>query len=104
MKQANIDKILGSREDFFKYADICSINFRSLTPSIYLYQKIFEKQKMVNYQVEKLISDREFLELVYVTLVSWNMNMRGAKMVDINMFVESIQGFSKNIAQLKDNF
>lgn len=102
MKQINIDKISGSREDFFKYVDICNKNFRTLTPSIYLYQKIFEGQKEVNYQVEKLISDRKFLELVYVTLVSWNMNMRGAKMVDVNTFVESIQGFSKNISQLKD--
>lgn len=102
MKQANIDKISRSREDFFKYVEICNKNFRTLTPSIYLYQKIFEKQRMINYQVEKLISDREFLELVYVTLVSWNMNMRGAKMVDANTFVESIQGFSKNISQLKD--
>jgi hypothetical protein len=57
---------------------------------------------MVNYQVEKLISDREFLELIYVTLVSWNMNMRGAKMVDIDTFSKSIQSFSKNISQLKD--
>lgn len=102
MKKANIDKVSGSREDFFKYVDICNKNFRSLTPSIYLYKKIFEKQKMFNYQVEKLISDREFLELIYVTLVSWNMNMRGAKMVDINTFVESIQGFSKNMSQLKE--
>lgn len=101
MKQINIDKISRSRDDFFKCVGICNKNFRTLTPSIYLYQKIFEKQKEVNYQVEKLISDRDFLELIYVTLISWNMNMRGAKMVDVNTFVDSIQGFSKNIFQLK---
>lgn len=102
MKQINIDKISGSRKDFFKYVDICNKNFRQLTPSIYLYQKIFEKQSKVNYQIEKLISDREFLELIYVTLVSWNMNMRGAKMVDMDTFIESIQGRRKNISQLND--
>jgi len=102
MKQINIDNISSSRETFFKYVDICNKNFRQLTPSIYLYQKIFEKQNNANYQVEKLVSDREFLELIYVTLISWNMNMRGAKMVDADSFIESIQGFSKNISQLKD--
>lgn len=102
MKQINIDKISTSNEIFFNYVDICNKNFRTLTPSIYLYKKIFEKQKIADYKVEKLVSDREFLDLVYVTLISWNMNMRGAKMVNIDTFVESIQGFSKNIFQLKD--
>lgn len=102
MKQINIDKISTSNKIFFNYVNICNKNFRTLTPSIYLYKKIFEKQKIADYKVEKLVSDREFLDLVYVTLISWNMNMRGAKMVNIDTFVESIQGFSKNIFQLKD--
>jgi hypothetical protein len=102
MKQANIIKISRSKEDFFRYVNICNNNFRTLTPSIYLYQKIFEKQRKANYQVDKLISDREFLKLVYVTLISWNMNMRGAKMVKSDEFVESIQKFSKNIFQLNN--
>ena len=102
MKQINIDKISESKEDFFRYVNICNKNFRTLTPSIYLYLKIFENQRKVNYRVEKLIPERKFLELVYVTLISWNMNMRGARMVNSDTFVESIQGFSKNIFQLKD--
>ena len=101
MKQDNVDCLSQSRTNFFKYVDICNRNFRTLTPSIYLYKKIFERQKEVNYQVEKLLSDRDFLELLYVTLISWNMNMRGAKMVDVDTFATSIQEFSKNITQLE---
>lgn len=102
MKQINIDKISESKEVFFKYVDICNKNFRSVTPSLYLYQKIFEKQKSANYHIDKIISDRDFLELMYVTLVAWNMNMRAAKMVSLDLFSESIQGFRKNISRLED--
>ena len=102
MKQINIDKISESKEVFFKYVDICNKNFRSVTPSLYLYQKIFEKQKSANFHIEKIISNQDFLELMYVTLVAWNMNMRAAKMVSLDSFSESIQGFGKNISQLGD--
>lgn len=100
MKTENVDKLVVSRQQFFEYVTVCNRNFRSLTPSIYLYRKIFEKQEAINYQVEKLIKDKEFLELAYVTLVSWNMNMRGARMTDFNGFADSIQGFSQNITKL----
>ena len=100
MKTENIDKLVASKKQFLEYVAVCNRNFRSITPSIYLYRKIFEKQETVNYQVEKLIKDQEFLELVYVTLVSWNMNMRGARMADFNSFADSIQGFSQKIAKL----
>jgi hypothetical protein len=39
MKQDNVDRLFQSRTDFFKYVDIRNKNFRTLTPSIYLYKK-----------------------------------------------------------------
>jgi hypothetical protein len=102
MKQININKISESKEVFFQYVDICNKNFRSLTPSIYLYRKIFEKQKSAGYRVEKLILDQEFLELMYVTLVAWGMNTRAAKMVDYDTFIDSIKKFGNSISQLED--
>jgi len=100
MKTENIDKLTESREQFFKYVSICNKNFRSLTPSIYLYRKIFERQKQVDFQTVKLTGDRDFIELCYVTLVSWNMNMRGARLADFNDFAESIRKNSGIVTQL----
>lgn len=102
MKQLNIDRLTASRKIFFDYVGRCNKNFRSLTPSIYLYQKIFEKHQSAEHGLERLISDCNFLELIYVTLVSWNMNMRGAKMVDFKIFASSIQKHKKELIDLEN--
>jgi len=69
--------------------------YRSFDPGNYLYNLLLEKRKKID-----LFSD-EYLELVYTTLIAWNMNGRGAKLSDIKIFKESIRKNKSNIIKLK---
>jgi hypothetical protein len=57
-------------------------NYRPYDSGWYLY-------KLVS-QYDKNKYSHEFIELVYVTLSAWNMNSRGAKLNDFDLFKESI--------------
>jgi hypothetical protein len=57
-------------------------NYRPYDPGWYLYRLISQ------YNKDKY--SHEFIELVYVTLSAWNMNSRGAKLNDFDLFKESI--------------
>jgi len=56
--------------------------YRLYDPGWYLYRMI------INFPGNKISSD--FIELVYVTLCAWNMNSRGAKLSEYDIFEESI--------------
>ena len=58
--------------------------YRPLSPAIYLYNKL------ITYHGDKF--NRDFIELVYVTLDAWNMNSRGAKLLEFGKFENSILG------------
>jgi hypothetical protein len=57
-------------------------------PDLYFYKRIMgERRKR---PLEELFDDNYFLELVYITLVAWDMNARGAKMKYFDEFKENI--------------
>jgi hypothetical protein len=101
MKQNNIDTLTTLEKHFFEYVKICNKTYRLHTPSKYLYRKIIEAHKSVDYQVSRLLPNVDFLELVYVTLDSWGMNTRSAKLVDFNSFEASIPQFQNRLIQLE---
>lgn len=41
--------------------------------------------------MSKLLKDKEFIELIYCALDSWNMNQRGSKLVQYPIFAKSIE-------------
>lgn len=66
-------------------------------PDLYFYQKTIALRRR-NLLVE-LFDDKtdRFLELIYATLASWNMNTRGAKMKYFDGFKSSILANRKKI-------
>lgn len=58
-------------------------------PSLYFYSKILARRRGAR-SVRSFLRKRENIEWLYATLVSWDMNSRGAKMKDFDLFAESI--------------
>jgi hypothetical protein len=77
-----------------KTLKITEKNYRPYDPGWYLYKLVFE--------YDKNKYSHEFIELVYVTLSAWNMNSRGAKLNDFNLFKETIIE-NKNLLQKLQN-
>jgi hypothetical protein len=78
---AIIDTITSRISDF-------SLLYRS-GPSLYFYRRIIELRKK-RQQISDFISDNYSLEILYATLVSWDMNSRGAKLKYFDDFRKSI--------------
>ncbi len=89
MKADKLHLILESRESFFNLVKKCNGVYRLISPSLYLYKKIIEKHRLDN-DFNKLLSDDEFLELIYITLIAWNMDQRGAKLTSFDEFKKSM--------------
>lgn len=78
--------------DLLKYT---TENYRPYDPGQYLYNLI------TSYEFDEKFSDK-FIELVYTTLISWNMNQRGAKLSNYDVFKNSILQNQKTIRLLRD--
>jgi hypothetical protein len=89
MQTDKIALISQSREVFFDFVRKCNGNYRLVTPSLYLYKKIVEKHRKHG-DLNILLQDNEFLELIYITLIAWDMNRRAAKLVSFEKFKKSI--------------
>ncbi len=72
-----------------------SKEYRSYDPGWYLYRKLNEENKR-----RDIFSD-DYLELVYVTLCSWNMNQRAAKLANFEDFKRIIRESRSTILSLK---
>ena len=58
-------------------------------PSLYFYRRIMELRRTYN-SVSDFLADDRNIELLYATLVSWDMNSRGAKMLYFDDFKENL--------------
>ena len=54
--------------------DICNRVFREISPSLFLYRMITDKQ--IDLDINVLLDDYNYFELMYVTLIAWNMNTK----------------------------
>jgi len=57
-------------------------------PDLYFYKKIISKIR--NHPLKSLLKRDDFIELLYATLTSWDMNARGAKMKYFDEFKENV--------------
>lgn len=57
-------------------------------PDFYFYKEVMNLVK--NNNIKELLKDRNFIEKIYATLTSWDMNSRGAKMKYFDEFYENI--------------
>jgi hypothetical protein len=92
-KEIKYNKLTSNKNIFESSLKKTKEFYRLLDPGQYLYNLLLEKRKKID-----IFSD-EYLELVYTTLIAWNMNGRGAKLSEINKFKETIR---KNKQIIKD--
>lgn len=69
-------------------------------PSLYFYKKIMAEIK--ENKLRSLLENKKFIELIYATLVSWDMNSRGAKIKYFDDFFENIRGNKRKFLQLSN--
>ncbi|MDD4877635.1 MAG: hypothetical protein PHO02_01210 [Candidatus Nanoarchaeia archaeon] len=91
--------LLKNRDEFFNLIKKCNGTFREISPSLYLYKKIVEMHNCSK-NINELLQDNEFFELIYITLKAWNMNQRKAKLAPFNEFKKSIQDNESTINEL----
>jgi len=81
---------ISDRVSFLKLIKKNNETYRKVSPSRYFYKKIIEKHNKIK-NMSKLLKDKEFIELIYCALDSWNMNQRGSKLVQYPIFAKSIE-------------
>ncbi len=69
-------------------------------PSLYFYQKTISKVR--NNDLETLLGDKNFTELLYATLMAWDMDSRGASLKDFKDFRENINKNKKAVLELSE--
>lgn len=94
----NYKNTFNNKEDFLSFVEICNTQYRRYSPSTVLYKGIVEKHR--EYSLNKLLSQDSFYELLYATLISWNMNQRGARLSDFEAFKKSIFNVRFELIQL----
>ncbi|MDD3178340.1 MAG: hypothetical protein PHR26_02365 [Candidatus ainarchaeum sp.] len=88
-----LNKILNSEKFLKKVIITVKKEYRPYDPGNYLYNLVVKNNKSI-------FEDKN-LELIYTTLISWNMNSRGARLTPINIFKKSILNNKKIIIDLK---
>ncbi len=65
------------------------VNYQNNSSSEYLYNLVLKKHK--DYELKQLLDSDEFYILLYATLDSWGMNSRGAKLIELDLFIKNIK-------------
>jgi hypothetical protein len=81
---------------------ISEINTRYRTgPDLYFYKKSIELRRK-SQNIDSFINDDYNIEILYATLVSWDMNCRGAKMKYFDNFKDNILSCTPEFQQLEE--
>ncbi len=83
-----------SKEIITSCLDKISGEYRSYDPGWYLYHELNKKRDKLD-----IFSD-DYIELIYVTLSSWNMNTRAAELAEFNAFKRLLRKNKKLILSL----
>ncbi len=96
IKSIKFERLISNKNIFEESLIKTKEFYRSFDPGNYLYNLLLTKRSKID-----IFSD-EYLELVYTTLIAWNMNGRGAKLNDIDLFKKSIRENKIQIVKLKE--
>jgi len=89
MVKLHLVSILDSKQTFQHYIDLTNQTFREESDSKSCYLRLMAKYcEAKNYK--DLFADDSYMRLAYRTLEEWNMNQRGARLVDLSEFKQSI--------------
>jgi hypothetical protein len=92
--------VFPAKTDLLKFAGLCAEEYRKKSDSLNLYHSIIVLQRYT--KLEKLVQDQNFLDLIYKTLISWDMNYRRAKLIPFPEFSASIREASARIVNLAE--
>ena len=87
-----------SLNDLMIFAGKCDSTYRKSSKSLELYREIISAHN--NFGINSLVQDSDFHNLIYRTLISWDMNNRRAKLVDFESFSSGIKAISTLIRNL----
>lgn len=94
----NINQLTRKR-NFLKFVTRTVNTYRPYDPALYLYNMLFNLRE--NHTLEELFKKEDFFFLLYATLKSWNMDQRGAKLVDFKKFKRGIKKLKSKIFELE---
>jgi len=83
---------------FFEYVDICNSKYRHGDDLMFYRELIAQHRNIPN--LGKLLDSDAFLQRLYSTLVKWDMNKRGARLVDFSIMRDSIQSYREELINL----
>lgn len=86
--------VFAKKKDLQDALDYTKNHYRPHDPGNYLYYLTF------NYKFSQKFDDK-FFELLYATLISWNMNSRAAKLSDFEKFTASILSHKDDFKKLE---
>jgi hypothetical protein len=81
-----------NRKIFLFFADYCNDKYRS-GHDLNLYRDIIKLHRS-NDNLDILLNQHSFYELIMETLRAWNMDQQGAELASVNDFKESVQSIS----------
>ena len=93
-----IDVLTQSRKVFFECVDICNQKYRQ-GDDLKDYRDIISKHRKYA-DLNVLIASDDFLHSVRATLEKWDMNKRGAKLMDLSTMCLSIRSFEEHLINL----
>jgi len=89
----NLNQVSKNKKLIYNSLNKTKQEYRPYDPGWYLYRNLLK------YKIREKFKEK-FIELAYVTLSSWNMNSRGAKLSDFEIFSRSIKDNKKEILKL----
>jgi len=95
LKLDKFNSVLENKNILESSLEKTKLEYRKFDPGQYLYNLLLNKKRVLD-----IYSD-EYLELVYTTLIAWNMNGRGAKLSDLEDFKKTIRENKEEINLLK---
>ena len=92
--------LFSTKHQFLHYVDIYNKNYRENSASNDDYSKLMRMYSPAE-DYHALLQDTAYISLAYQTLQDWNMNQRGARLVPLSTFRNSILSCVKSLDQLK---
>jgi len=96
--EREIDILTQSRRIFFECVEICNEKYRQ-GHDLQFYRDIIAKHREVA-DLNVLIASDDFLLRIKATLEKWDMNKRGAKLVDVSTMCASIRSYQERLVSL----
>lgn len=93
-----IDNLNQSRKIFFQCVDICNKKYRRDDDLKFYRELIAQHRKIADLNTQ--VASDAFLQKVYATLGKWDMNKRGARLVDLSTMRDSIRFHREYLSKL----